>query len=71
MKLAPKLSILLLLSAIVPTILVGTLSYENGRRTIIKETIEHLTSINIYKSNDLGHGLKPAKTVLRNWPSGR
>ena len=43
MKLAPKLSILFLLSAIVPTAIVGYLAYENGRRTIIKETIEHLT----------------------------
>ena len=53
MKLTPKFSILFLLTAIVPTAIVGYLAYENSRRTIIRETIEHLTSINIHKSNEL------------------
>ena len=53
MKLAPKLTILFLLLSIVPTAIVGYLAYENGRRTIVQETIDHLVSINIFKSNEL------------------
>jgi len=53
MKLAPKLTILFLLLAIVPTAIVGYLAYENGRQTTMQETIHHLVSINIFKSNEL------------------
>jgi PAS domain S-box-containing protein len=53
MKLAPKLTIFFLLLSIAPTAIVGYLAYENGRRTIIDETIKHLVSINIFKSNEL------------------
>ena len=53
MKLAPKLAILFLLLAILPTAVAGYLAYENGRRTIVQETIDHLVSINIFKSNEL------------------
>jgi signal transduction histidine kinase len=53
MKLAPKLTILFLLLSIVPTAVVGYLAYDNGRRTIVQETIDHLVSINIFKNNEL------------------
>jgi signal transduction histidine kinase len=53
MKLAAKLTILFLLLAIVPTAIIGYFAYENGRRTIVQETIDHLVSINIFKSNEL------------------
>ncbi|MBM4331865.1 MAG: HAMP domain-containing protein [Deltaproteobacteria bacterium] len=53
MKLAPKLTILFLLLSIVPIAIVGYLAYDNGRRTIVQETIDHLVSINIFKNNEL------------------
>jgi cell shape-determining protein MreC len=53
MKLALKLTILFLLLAIVLTAIVGYLAYENSRRTIVKETINHLVSITLFKSNEL------------------
>jgi hypothetical protein len=50
MKLAPRLTILFLLLSIVPTAIVGYFAYENGRRTIMQKTIDHLVSINIFKN---------------------
>jgi len=58
MKLAPKLTILFLLLAIVPTAIIGYLAYENGSRTIVQETIDHLVSINIFKSNEVKRWIK-------------
>jgi hypothetical protein len=53
MKLAPKLTVIFLLLALAPTAVVGYLAYESGRRTIVQETINHLVSINVFKSNEL------------------
>jgi len=64
MKLAPKLTILFLLLAIVPTAIVGYLAYENGQRTIVQETIDHLVSINIFKSNELKRWVEDNKNNL-------
>ena len=61
MRLASKLAILILVSAFLPAVIVGYLAYDNGRRTIINESIEHLTSINSYKSNDLKHWVEASQ----------
>ncbi len=58
MKLAPKLTVFFLLLSILPTAIVGYLAYENGRRTIVQETIDHLVSINIFKNNELKRWVK-------------
>jgi signal transduction histidine kinase len=64
MKLGPKLTIFFLLLAIVPTAIVGYLSYENGRRTIIQKTVDHLVSINIFKSNELKRWVKDNESSI-------
>ena len=51
MKLAPKLTVLFLVLAVGPTAMVGYLAYENGRRTIRQDTIDHLVSINHLRSD--------------------
>ena len=64
MKLAPKLTILFLLLSIVPTAIVGYLAYANGRRTTVQETIDHLVSINIFKSNELKRWVKDNESSI-------
>src|SRR4030043_1900229 len=64
MKLAPKLTILFLLLAIVPTVIVGYLAYENGRRTIVQETIDHLVSINLFKDNELERWIEDNRSSI-------
>ncbi len=64
MRLFPKVSILILVSALLPAIIVGYLAYGDSRRSIIKETIKHLTSINIYKSNDLRRWVEDSRQSL-------
>jgi len=64
MKLAPKLTILFLLLSIVPTAIVGYFAYENGRRTIIQEAIDHLISINLFKSNELKRWIEDNKSSI-------
>jgi signal transduction histidine kinase len=72
MKLAPKLAILFLLLSILPTAVAGYFAYENSRRTIVQETIHHLVSINIFKSNELKRWIEDNKSsieelVQRTW----
>jgi signal transduction histidine kinase len=64
MKLAPKLTLLFLLLAIVPIAIVGYLAYENGRRTIVQGTIDHLVSINIFKSSELKRWIEDHKNSI-------
>ena len=64
MKLAPKLTILFLLLSILPAAVVGYLAYENGRRTIVSETIDHLVSINLLKSNELKRWVEANKSSI-------
>jgi len=61
MKLASKLTLLFLLLAIVPTIIVGYLAYENGRRTIVKETQDKQVSINVLKTNEFKRWIKDSE----------
>jgi len=65
MKLAPKLTILFFLLSILPTAIVGYLAYENGRRTIVQETIDHLVSINIFKNNELKRWVKGDESSIQ------
>jgi len=64
MKLAQKLPILCVLLSIAPAAVVGYLAYENGRQTIVGETMEHLVSINIFKSNELKRWIEGNKSSL-------
>jgi PAS domain S-box-containing protein len=64
MRLAPKLTILFLLLTIGSTAMVGYLGYENGRRTIIRETENHLVSINVFKSHELQRWVEGNKSAL-------
>ena len=65
MKLAPKLTILFLLLAILPTAVVGYLAYDNGRRTSVQGTIDHLISINIFKNNELKRWVKGDESSIQ------
>ena len=65
MKLAPKLTLLFLLIAIVPLVIVGVATYENSRRTIIRQTINHLISTNILKEAELNRWIEDGKKDLQ------
>jgi signal transduction histidine kinase len=65
MRLAPKLTVLFLLLSILPTAVVGYLAYENGRRTIVQETIDHLVSIDLLKSNELKRWVEANKNSIQ------
>ena len=64
MKIAARLTILFLLTAIVPTGIVGYLGYDIGKRTILQETTDHLMSINILKSRELERWVKDGKSSI-------
>jgi signal transduction histidine kinase len=64
MRLAPRLTVLFLLLSILPTVVVGYLAYENGRRTIVQETIDHLVSIDLLKSNELKRWVEANKNSI-------
>lgn len=53
MKLAQRLALLFVVISIVPMLIVGYLAYENGRSTVEKQTVNHLVSTNLLKSNEL------------------
>jgi PAS domain S-box-containing protein len=61
MKLAPRLTVLFLMLSIGPTAMVGYLAYENGRQTIIQGTLNHLVSVNIFKSQELQRWVQEGK----------
>jgi PAS domain S-box-containing protein len=64
-KLAPKLTLLFLLIATVPLAIVGVAAYENGRRTIIQQTINHLISTNILKEAELNRWIEEGRKALQ------
>ena len=64
MKLAPKLTLLFFFLSIAPTAVVGYLSYESGRRTIIQNSEDHLISVNIFKSNELKRWIEGNKAGI-------
>ena len=52
MKLATKLTVLFLLLTTIPLTIVGYLAYDNGRRTIEQDTLNHLISTTILKEDE-------------------
>jgi PAS domain S-box-containing protein len=64
MKIAARITILFLLTAIVPTGIVGYLGYSIGKRTILEETTDHLVSINILKTRELERWVKEGKNSI-------
>ena len=64
MKLAPKLTLLFFFLSIAPTAVVGYLSYDNGRKTIIQNSEDHLVSVNILKSNELKRWIEGNKAGI-------
>jgi len=66
MKLATKLIILFLLLTTIPLVIVGYLAYDNGRRTIEQNVLNHLISTNILKQNEFDRWVHDNERSLRN-----
>jgi len=64
MRITARLTALFFLTAIVPTAIVGYLGYDIGKRTILKETTDHLVSINILKSRELERWINDGKSSI-------
>lgn len=64
MKLAYRLTILFLLMAVLPTLVVGYLGYDIGKRIILKETRDHLESINTLKDRELVRWIEYSKSSI-------
>jgi signal transduction histidine kinase len=65
MKLATKLLFLFLLLAILPLAVVGYLAYDNGRRTIEQNVLNHLISTNILKQSEFDRWVHGSERGLR------
>ncbi len=65
MKLAAKLTILFLLLTTIPLAVVGYLAFDNGRRTIEQNTINHLISTNILKEAEFDRWVQGNERSLR------
>jgi PAS domain S-box-containing protein len=66
MKLATKLIILFLLLTTIPLAIVGYLAYDNGRRTIQQNVLNHLTSTNVLKEDEFDQWVKDNERRLRS-----
>jgi HAMP domain-containing protein len=64
-KLAPKLTLLFLMIAITPLVIVGVGNYENSKRTIVRQTINHLISTSILKEAVLNRWIEDGKKDLQ------
>lgn len=64
MKLGPKLTLIFIPIAIVPLVIVGAATYENGRRAIIRQAINHLASINLMKEAELNRWIENGSKEL-------
>jgi len=64
-KLAPKLTLLFLLIAVVPLVIVGAATYENSRRAIVHQTMNHLLATNALKEAELNRWIEDSKKDLR------
>jgi len=53
MKLTPRLVLLFLALTVVPILALGYLAYENGRRALEEEAVNHLISTNLLKGSEL------------------
>jgi PAS domain S-box-containing protein len=65
MRLASKLILVFLPIAILPFILFGVATYDYSRRTIERQTINHLVSTNTLKEAELNRWIEDAKGDLR------
>jgi PAS domain S-box-containing protein len=63
-KLAPKLTLIFFVIAIVPLVIVGVATYEISRQTILRQTIYHLISTNILKEAELNRWIEDGKGEL-------
>lgn len=64
MKLSNKLTLLIISLSLVPLIVLGNLAYENGRRTIERQTNEQLTSISALKVSEFNRWINDNKRSL-------
>ncbi len=64
MKLSTRLTILFLFMAIIPTVTVGYVGYNIGKRAIIKEATGHLVSVNILKSRELDRWIEGSRNSI-------
>ncbi|MDQ1331609.1 MAG: hypothetical protein QG578_1877, partial [Thermodesulfobacteriota bacterium] len=64
MKLATRLTILFLLTAILPTAIVGYLGYDIGKRAILQQTTDYLITINVLKSRELERWIEEGKNSI-------
>lgn len=64
MKLTYRLTILFFIMAVLPTVIVGYIGYDIGKQTILKETNDHLVSINLLKSRELYRWIQSCKTSI-------
>ncbi|MEE9616022.1 MAG: ATP-binding protein [Anaerolineae bacterium] len=65
MKLVTKLTALFLLLATIPLAVVGYLAYDNGRRTIEQNMLNHLISTNILKQGEFDRWVRGNERSLR------
>ncbi len=66
MKLATRLSILFFLLAVIPSAIVGYLSYDNSRRTIERETISRIISANTIERNAIERWVRDKEQLLES-----
>jgi signal transduction histidine kinase len=64
MRLTAKLSLLFLLLSVVPLSVVGFLAYDNGRRTIEHQTLNHLKSTNLSKESQFDYWVRDKAVSL-------
>ncbi|MFZ3049019.1 MAG: ATP-binding protein [Desulfatirhabdiaceae bacterium] len=64
MRLKKKLTVLFLMLAVTPIVIVGALAYQTGRRIIEKTSINHLVSTNILKTSELHRWIGDSKTSI-------
>lgn len=64
MKLTPKLTLIFLLLAIVPVIIVSLLGFRYGRDAIEQQVINHIVSTNLLKSRELHRWIEDDKRSL-------
>ena len=65
MRLNVKLTVVFLLLSIIPLAVVGYLAYENGRRTIEQNVLNHLISATILKQNEFDRWVHGSERSLR------
>ncbi|MFP4088453.1 MAG: ATP-binding protein [Desulfobacteraceae bacterium] len=65
MKLRTRITLILLLLAVVPLIGVTWLAYHNGKNTIEKQTINHLNSTNLLKGSEFHRWINDNKRSLQ------